>query len=90
MSINISANQFRKGLDKYLEISQNEPIIVERSQDMKVVLVSYNDYKRFTALEDAVWAKRAKAAEAEGYATPDEVDRLFKKAGLKTQKQSKI
>jgi hypothetical protein len=39
-------------------------------------------YERLVALEDAVWGKRAKAGEAEGYASPEEVEKLLERDGL--------
>jgi hypothetical protein len=83
MSMTITPKKLKEKLDSYLEISQNELIIIERSRDRRTVLISYNNYKKFIALEDEVWAKRAKVAEAEGYADFQDVQRLLKKAGLK-------
>jgi hypothetical protein len=50
------------------------------------VIMNINKYERCTALEDAVWAQRAIAAEAEGYASPKDVRKVIRKAGLKFPK----
>jgi len=65
--MNISSTELKSGLEQYIEIAENDPVLVEESGKIRSVLISYNMYKRFSKLEDIYWAEQAKKAESEGY-----------------------
>lgn len=55
-----------------LDIAQSEPVVVTRRDRPVVVVVSTKRYDELEALEDAVWAARAREASKSGYASPEE------------------
>jgi prevent-host-death family protein len=63
----ITATELKNRFGKYLDISRVEPVIVEKTGRKTAVLLSYEEYKRLTEMEDAYWAQKALAAEQEGY-----------------------
>jgi len=65
--MSITYIELKNHLDRYLELAETAPVVVEKAGQKKSVLLSYEMYERFMALEDAYWAERAKHAESEGY-----------------------
>jgi len=63
----VSATELKNKFGKYLDISRVEPVIVAKTGRRTAVLLSYDEYRRLTELEDAYWAGRALEAEKEGY-----------------------
>lgn len=63
----ITATELKNRFGKYLDISRVEPVIVEKTGRKTAVLLSYEEYKRLTEMEDAYWAQKALGAEQEGY-----------------------
>ncbi|OQX23384.1 MAG: hypothetical protein BWK80_26335 [Desulfobacteraceae bacterium IS3] len=63
----VTTAELKKDLEKYLDLAETKPIIVENMGRMKSVVISYSMYERLMELEDAYWAERAERAEAEGY-----------------------
>ncbi len=50
-----------------MDKAQREPVTVDKSGRSYAVLISYDEYQRFLALEDAAWVERAIKAEESGY-----------------------
>ena len=75
----VTATEVKNRLGTYLDHAALEPIIVEKSGRPFVVMISFEEYKRLTALEDAHWGKKAKAAEKSGWASDKEVATLIKR-----------
>ena len=44
-----------------------EPVTIKKSGRNVAVILSYDEYERMVALEDNYWAKKAKAAQQEGF-----------------------
>jgi antitoxin Phd len=63
----ISLTKFKNRSGQYLEAAIREPIIIEKSGRPISVIISYDEYQRFLALEDKVWVTDALQAEKEGY-----------------------
>ncbi|MBU1404954.1 MAG: type II toxin-antitoxin system Phd/YefM family antitoxin [Proteobacteria bacterium] len=63
----VTATELKNRLGKYLDISRGEPVIVDKTGRKTAVLLSYEEYKRLTEMEDAYWAQKAIGAEQEGY-----------------------
>ncbi len=75
--IRVSATDAKTRFGQYLETAQHEPVIVEKSGHDKVVILSKTRFDELEALEDNVWAERAKIALKEGFATDDEAKTVF-------------
>ena len=67
-----NASDVKNRFGEFLDEARSEPLIVNRNGRNVAVLLSWQDYERLSALEDAWWAARARAAEAEGDYLPHE------------------
>ncbi len=68
-----TATDVKNRFGEFLDEAKSEPLAVNRNGRNVAVLLSWAEYERLSALEDAWWAARAKAAEAEsGYLGPEE------------------
>ncbi len=65
--MHISSTNLKNKLGQYLEAAIKEPVIVEKSGRPTSVVISYDEYQRFLALEDKLWVTEALEAEKEGY-----------------------
>jgi antitoxin Phd len=72
-----TATEVKNRFGTYLDAAQKQPVMIEKSGRNVAVLISADDFAHFEALQDAWWGERAKAAEASGSATPDEIQALF-------------
>ncbi len=73
------ATDVKNKFGQYLERALVEPVIVEKTNRQVAVLISMEEYRRLMNLEDAYWGQMAATAEAEGYASEEEVKRLMEK-----------
>jgi prevent-host-death family protein len=78
--LKISATEIKNRLGQYMDSAVLDPIVVEKSGRPFVVILSYSEYERLNALEDAYWAERVKQAEAGGFLGVDESMALLKAA----------
>jgi prevent-host-death family protein len=76
--MNVSATELKTRLGKYLDVSETDPVIVEKSGRPKSVLISKATYEKFLAYEDSYWAAKAEAAEKEGFFTLSETESILK------------
>jgi len=63
----LGAKNARQGFAELLDTAQREPVTIEKKGRPVVVVISHIEYQRLEALEDEIWAMRAKQAEKEGY-----------------------
>jgi antitoxin Phd len=77
---NATATDVKNRFGEFLDEARSEPLAVNRNGRKVAVLMSWAEYRRLVALEDAWWAARAEAAEAEGgYLGPEKsMDALLK------------
>jgi antitoxin Phd len=61
-----TATDVKNRFGEFLDDAKSEPVVVNRNGRNVAVLMSWAEYQRLSALEDAWWAARAKAAETEG------------------------
>ena len=75
-----TATDVKNRFGEFLDEARSEPLAVNRNGRKVAVLMSWAEYRRLVALEDAWWAARAEAAEAEGgYLGPEKsMDALLK------------
>ncbi len=62
-----TATEAKTRFGQILEKSQKEPVLIEKSGREYSVLLSYEEYKRLSALEDSYWVQMANAAKTEGF-----------------------
>jgi len=68
-------------LEKYPDLTETEPVIIEKTGHIKPVVISHAMYERLTKLEDAYWSDRAERAEAEGYMGEKASESLLNRPG---------
>ena len=56
----ITATELKNRLGRYLDVAETDPVIVEKSDRVKSILISSTTYEKFLAYEDAYWASKAK------------------------------
>ncbi len=73
-----NATDVKNRFGEYLDTAMAEPLAVNRNGRNVAVLISWAQYERLNAIEDAWWAMRAMAAEKGGYLGPeDSMDALM-------------
>jgi prevent-host-death family protein len=77
----VSSTKCKTRFGEYLDIVRDEPVIIEKTGRSVAVLISWREYERLTALENAYWLKRAKEAEKSGYVGKTKSMKILK-AGL--------
>jgi prevent-host-death family protein len=75
--MNVTATELKNRLGQYLEASQLEPVIVEKSRRESSVVLSKRRYDELCELEDKLWDLKAVSAEKEGFLNGDEVQNLL-------------
>ena len=68
----VNATDVKNRFGEYLDTAMAEPLAVNRNGRSVAVLMSWTEYERLNAIEDAWWAMRAMAAERGGYVGPEE------------------
>jgi prevent-host-death family protein len=63
----VSFTECKAGFEEYIDVVHDEPITIQKAGLPTAVLISYREYKRLIALENACWLKQAKEAEKFGY-----------------------
>ncbi|HEY9774127.1 MAG TPA: type II toxin-antitoxin system prevent-host-death family antitoxin [Planktothrix sp.] len=75
----VDVSELKQGLDHYLDNAVVGPLIVERTGQNPVVLLSIEEFDRLSAFEDAYWAHQATEAQKSGWASEKEVAALLEK-----------
>ena len=63
----VTSTLAKNQLGQVLETALTEPVTITRTGRKVAVVLSWKEYERLQALEDAWWAREAKRAESEGY-----------------------
>jgi len=74
----VSATDAKTRFGQYLEKVHSEPVQIQKKDRPVAVLISYEDYERLVALENAHWLHLAKEAEKSGYIGVDKSMELLK------------
>lgn len=77
--MHVSSTNLKNKLGQYLEAAIKEPVIIEKSGRPTSVVISYDEYQRFLALEDKLWITEALEAEKEGYLGTKKSEEFIKK-----------
>ncbi len=62
-----TATQAKTQFGKILEEAGREPVTIKKSGRDVAVILSFNEYKRVTEIEDKYWLKKAQQAHKEGF-----------------------
>lgn len=62
----------KNAFGRFIEAALIEPLLIKRSGRESVVMLSYAEFERLKAIEDELWASKAKAALQEGFLTDAE------------------
>ena len=76
----VPASEVKNRFGQYQQQAMVAPVVILKASNPASVLMSYAEYERLTAIEDAYWAARAAAAEAEGYLGVEESTRFIQAA----------
>ncbi len=68
----VTATEASANFGQLIEKALREPVTVEKHGRRVVVMMAQEHYERLEALEDALWAARAKNAEASGFLSAEE------------------
>jgi len=71
----VTATEMKQRLGQYLTAALVEPVVVEKSGQPMVVMLSMAEYERLQALEDVYWGERARQAEQGGFTGYEETIR---------------
>jgi prevent-host-death family protein len=63
----VTSTAAKNQLGQVLETALTEPVTITKTGRKVAVLLSWKEYERLQALEDAWWAREAARAESEGY-----------------------
>ena len=69
----------KNAFGRFIEAALVEPVLIKRSGRAAVVMLSYAEFERLKAIEDEVWASKAKQAIQEGFLTDAESKEWFTK-----------
>lgn len=78
--VSVTATELKNRLGQYLETSQREPVMVEKSGRESSVMLSKERYDALMLLEDQLWDLRAQLAEQEGFLGPAKSAKLFQRS----------
>jgi antitoxin Phd len=65
--MNANATEVKNRFGEFMDKAQREPVTVDKTGRSYVVIVSFEEFERLRAVEDAYWAERAARAERSGY-----------------------
>jgi prevent-host-death family protein len=63
----IASKDAKDGFGKLLDDAQKEPVRIQKHGRDVAVVISMEEYKRLSELEDQIWATRARQAEKVGF-----------------------
>lgn len=76
--VTFGAREAKNEFGRLLDTVQREAVTIEKKGRPVAIIMSMHEYKRLEELEDELWAARAKAAEAEGFAGIDASENFLK------------
>lgn len=62
-----TAAEFESQFEEFMEKARQEPVTIEKNGRGYAVLVSRDEFERLQAIDDFVWATRAREAERSGF-----------------------
>lgn len=52
----INATSFKNNLGRFLEFSNKEPVIIEKSGRASAILISFEEFEKLSQCEDFYWS----------------------------------
>lgn len=77
-----TATELKAGLGQYMESVTREPVAITRNGRKYAVLLAWEDFERFRALEDAWWGEQALKAESQAEYLSNEESLAYLKGKL--------
>lgn len=74
----ISATEAQNKFGELLDSARREPVEITKKGRGVAVVLAIEEFERLRALEDELWALKAKDAESEGYIGPQASNELLK------------
>jgi prevent-host-death family protein len=74
-----TATDVKNKFGEYLEYARTEAVEVRKTGRPVAVLLSWEEYERLSALDDAWWAEQARNAERKGYVGPGAALKVIKR-----------
>lgn len=65
----VTATELKNQTGRQIEAALTAPVVVSKARRPVVVLISYEAFQRYQALEDRYWGELAKEASEEGFLT---------------------
>jgi antitoxin Phd len=65
----VTATELKNQTGRQIEAALTSPVVVNKAHRPVVVLISYEEFQRYQALEDRYWGEIAKEASKEGLLT---------------------
>ena len=78
--MNATATDVKNRFGEFMDRAQREPVTVDKSGRSYAVLLSFEEYQRLLAAEDALWVARADKAAESGFLSTEESMALLEKA----------
>ena len=82
----VTATEAKNRLGRHIETALREPVAIERTGRKVAVLLSWDEFERLTAADDAFWLARAREGVASGYigasASADFISSKLEEGGL--------
>ncbi|MDO8586457.1 MAG: type II toxin-antitoxin system Phd/YefM family antitoxin [Armatimonadota bacterium] len=69
---NVTSKEAQNHFGELIDTAQREPVTINRRGRPVAVVLSNERYKELEALEDALWAARARHAAESGFLSPEE------------------
>ena len=63
----LPSKKAQNGFGELIDTAQREPVVIQRRGRSVAVVMSFEEYERLEALQDALWGERAAKAEKEGF-----------------------
>ena len=74
----VTARDAKTNFGELLDTAIREPVSITRNGRPVAVVLSRQDFERLAAIEDAWWARRTEAGEAEGLLSPQDSEEFLK------------
>lgn len=70
--VTLTSKEAKEKFGMLADMARREPVSITKHNRPSLVVMSSERYAEIEAIEDAMWLAKAKAAEKEGYLSPEE------------------
>jgi prevent-host-death family protein len=79
--LNFDAKEAKQSFGRLLDSARRAPVTIRKHGRKVAVMLSHEEFEALEALSDAYWAKRAKAAEKQGFLSVTETRKFLEGLG---------